>query len=65
MTKLLSRKFIVTTIALIALVVIDIMWASQKMLDKALWGIWFGGVNVVLGIYGTSNVMAKKTGVPQ
>ena len=59
-TPFLSRKFIVTVIALATLVVIGIMWATQKMIDKGLWALWFGAVNVVLGIYGSTNVAAKK-----
>ena len=64
MKKFLSRKFVVTAVALIALVAIGIAWASQRMTDVGLWGLWFAAINAVIGIYGVNNVAAKKAGPP-
>jgi hypothetical protein len=60
MEKFMSRKFIITLIALVGVLAIGVVWVTQSMNDVGLWGLWFAALGTIVGIYGAANVAAKK-----
>jgi len=62
MSKFLSRKFILCILGFGALLSIAIVWLAKDTKDVALWGLWFGGLAAIQGVYSGSNVWQKKNG---
>jgi len=55
-----SKKCLFALIGAAFLGIIMIVWLAQSMREAALWGIWFGGLTAVIGIYTEGNVRQSK-----
>lgn len=58
--KLLSRKFIMTVILTLILLIIFFVMVKHELLDGASFGIWLGGLLANFGIYTESNIRVRK-----
>ena len=58
--KLFSRKFIMTMILAIILLVIFFVMVKNKLLDNVTFGLWLAGLLANFGIYSESNLRTKK-----
>lgn len=56
----MSKKFLFTLIGVVALIGVGTVWMIRGVADAALWGLWFGGLNALIGVYAGANVMQKK-----
>ncbi len=60
MKKLFSRKFILTMILAIILLIVFFVMIKNKLLTETSFGLWLAGLLATFGIYTGGNVMVKK-----
>ena len=60
MKKLFSRKFILTIILAIILLVVFFVMIKNKLLTETVFGLWLAGLLATFGIYTGGNVITKK-----
>jgi len=58
--KLLSRKFIMTMILAIILLIVFFVMVKNELLSETSFGLWLAGLLAAFGIYTGSNIIVKK-----
>ena len=58
--KVISRKFIMTMILTIILLIVFFVMVKNKLLTETSFGLWLAGLLAAFGIYTGGNVLVKK-----
>jgi len=58
--KMISRKFIMTMILAIILLVVFFVMIGKDLLTETVFGLWLAGLLATFGIYTGGNVITKR-----
>jgi len=60
MKKLFSRKFIMTMLLAVILLIVFFVMVKNRLLTETTFGLWLAGLLATFGIYTGGNVIVKK-----
>ena len=56
----MSKKLLFALVGLVAVLTVGAFWLVRDVRDAGMWGLWFGGLSAVIGIYTGGNVAQSR-----